>query len=91
MGEIERVVPSGLIEQWAYHLRRQRARAMDMIWLIEQGFSVHDGRDGVPTADASERICREQRVIIEEVTALLDQYDAINLRLPVTPEEDEAC
>ena len=90
MGEIERRVPSGLIEQWAYHLRRQRARAMDTIWLIEQGFSVHDGRDGVPTVDASDRICREQRVVVEEVTALLDQYDAINLRLPTDAAEDGA-
>ncbi|MDO7844641.1 hypothetical protein [Sphingomonas immobilis] len=80
MGEIERSVPSGLIEQWAYHLRRERARAADMIWLIEQGFTIHEGRDGVPTADASARIVREQQEIVDEVTALLDQYDAINLR-----------
>ena len=80
MGEIERLVPSGLIEQWAYHLRRERARAADLIWLIEQGFTLHEGRDGVPVADASERIVREQQAIVDEVTALLDQYDAINLR-----------
>ena len=87
MGEIERVVPSGLIEQWAYHLRRQRARAMDTIWLIEKGFSVHEGRDGVATIDASDRTRREQQAVVDEVTALLDQYDAINLRMPVAEAE----
>jgi hypothetical protein len=80
MGEIERQVPAGLIEQWAAHLRRQRSRAADTIWLIDNGFSVHDGRNGVPTADASARVRKEQASIVEEVTALLDQYDAINLR-----------
>jgi hypothetical protein len=88
MGEIERRVPSGLIEHWAYHLRRQRARAMDTIWLIEQGFSVHEGRDGVATIDASDRVRREQQAVVDEVTALLDQYDAINLRMPVAPVEE---
>jgi hypothetical protein len=88
MGEIERRVPSGLIEHWAYHLRRQRARSMDTIWLIEQGFSVHEGRDGVATIDASDRVRREQQAVVDEVTALLDQYDAINLRMPVAPAEE---
>jgi hypothetical protein len=88
MGEIERLVPSGLIEQWAYHLRRERARAADMIWLIEKGFTLHEGRDGVPTADASARILREQQEIVDEVTALLDQYDAINLRWPVDADNE---
>jgi len=80
MGEIERQVPAGLIEQWAVHLRRQRSRAADTIWLIDNGFSVHDGRNGVATADASARVRKEQAAIVVEVTALLDQYDAINLR-----------
>ena len=80
MGEIERLVPAGLIEQWALHLRRQRSRAMDTLWLIDHGFSVHDGRDGVAIADASARVRAEQQVTIDEVSALLDQYDAINLR-----------
>ena len=80
MGEIERLVPAGLIEQWAVHLRRQRSRAMDMVWLIDNGFTVHDGRNGVPTADASERVRAEQQAVIDEVSALLEQYDAINLR-----------
>lgn len=80
MGEIERLVPAGLIEQWAVHLRRQRSRAMDMVWLIDNGFTVHDGRDGVATANASARVRAEQQTVIDEVSALLDQYDAINLR-----------
>lgn len=79
MGEIERQVPAGLIEQWAVHLRRQRSRAADTIWLLDNGFTVHDGRDGVPTSDASARVRAEQQAIVTEVTALLDQYDAINL------------
>ena len=80
MGEIERLVPSGLVEQWAMHLRRQRSRAMDAIWLIDSGFTVHDGRDGVPTDDATMRFRAEQAEVIAEVTKLIEQYDAINLR-----------
>ena len=86
MGEIERLVPAGLIEQWAVHLRRQRARAMDTIWLIDNGFTVHDGRDGVAVADASGRVRTEQQTVIDEVSALLDQYDAINLRGSQIPD-----
>lgn len=80
MNEIERQVPAGLIEQWAAHLRRQRSRAADTIWLIDNGFTVHDGRDGLATYDASSRVRAEQHAVVTEVTALLDQYDAINLR-----------
>ncbi len=80
MGEIERQVPAGLIEQWAVHLRRQRSRAADTIWLLDNGFTIHDGRDGVATTDASARVRQEQEAIVAEVSALLDQYDAINLR-----------
>ena len=80
MGEIERQVPAGLIEQWAVHLRRQRSRAADTIWLLDNGFTVHDGRDGVPTADATARVRKEQTEIVDDVNALLEQYDAINLR-----------
>ncbi|RYF06140.1 MAG: hypothetical protein EOO77_27330 [Oxalobacteraceae bacterium] len=80
MGEIERQVPAGLIEQWAVHLRRQRSRAADTIWLLDNGFTVHDGRNGVATVEASARVRAEQEVIVAEVSALLDQYDAINLR-----------
>ena len=80
MGEIERLVPSGLVEQWAMHLRRQRSRAMDAIWLIDSGFTIHDGRGGVPTEDATARFRAEQAEVIEEVTRLIEQYDALNLR-----------
>jgi len=80
MGEIERQVPAGLIEQWAVHLRRERSRAADTIWLLDNGFTVHDGRNGVATVEASARVRAEQEVIVAEVSALLDQYDAINLR-----------
>jgi hypothetical protein len=80
MGEIERLVPSGIIEQWVFHLRRQRSRAQDAIWLLDQGWSVHDGRDGVAVSDASDRHRREQETIVEEVNKLLELYDRINLR-----------
>jgi hypothetical protein len=80
MGEIERLVPSGVIEQWVFHLRRQRSRAQDALWLLDQGFTIHDGRDGVPTADASDRWRREQQTVVEEVNRLLELYDRINLR-----------
>lgn len=82
MGELDRLVPSGVIEQWVYHLRRQRSRAMDALWLLEQGFTVHDGRDGIPTADVSDRWRREQQTIVDEVNGLLELYDSINLRAP---------
>ena len=82
MGEIDRLVPSGLIEQWAMHLRRERSRAADALWLIENGFTLHDGRDGVPTADATARHRSELEATVAEVSALLAQYDAINLHRP---------
>jgi hypothetical protein len=80
MGDIERQVPAGLIEQWAVHLRRQRSRAADTIWLLDNGFTIHDGRNCVPTEEATARVRAEQQAVVTEVTALLDQYDAINLR-----------
>jgi hypothetical protein len=79
MNEMKRQVPAGLIEQWAVHLRRQRSRAADTIWLLDNGFTIHDGRDGQPTQDATMRVRAEQQAVVTEVTALLDQYDAINL------------
>lgn len=82
MGEIERLVPSDLIERWAQHLRRQRSRAADALWLIDNGFTVHDGRDGKATADATERVRKEHQAVVDDENALLDQYDAINLRAP---------
>ncbi|KQO07291.1 hypothetical protein ASG20_09730 [Sphingomonas sp. Leaf198] len=79
MGDLDRLVPSGIIEQWVYHLRRQRSRASDAIWLIDQGFTLHDGMDGVPQNDATARWRAEQETVVEEVTALLALYDGINL------------
>jgi hypothetical protein len=79
MGDLDRLVPSGIIEQWVYHLRRQRSRASDAIWLIDQGFTLHDGQDGIPSHDATARWRAEQETVVEEVTALLALYDKINL------------
>lgn len=79
MGEIERSVPAGTIEQWVMHLRRQRSRAWDQIWLIEQGYTVHDGRNGEAFHDATQRVLAEQKTVVEEVTALLRLYDDLNL------------
>ncbi|WP_445193806.1 hypothetical protein ACT009_07995 [Sphingomonas sp. Tas61C01] len=79
MGDLDRLVPAGIIEQWVFHLRRQRSRAQDALWLIEQGYTIHDGRGGVPTGDATARFRREHETVIEEVNALLALYDRINL------------
>lgn len=64
------------------HLRRERSRAADSLWLIDNGFTVHDGRDGVPTADATARRRGELEATVAEIGALLAQYEAINLRRP---------
>lgn len=79
MVDIERLVPSGLIEHWAQYLRLQRSRATDLIWLIDQGFTLHDGKHGIPTADATARHRAEQEEIVAEVDRLIEQYDALNL------------
>jgi hypothetical protein len=79
MGDLDRLVPAGIIEQWVFHLRRQRSRAQDALWLIEQGYTIHDGRGGVPTGDATVRFRREHETVIDEVNALLALYDRINL------------
>lgn len=79
MVDIERLVPSGLIDQWAQHLRQQRSRAMDIIWLIDHGFTIHDGRHGTPTADATARHRAEQQEVVDQVNGLIEQYDALNL------------
>ena len=50
---MKRTVESDIIEQWMTHLRLQRTRARDMVWLIEHGATLHDGRDGVPMNDAT--------------------------------------
>ena len=79
MGDLDRLVPSGIIEQWVYHLRRQRSRAADAIWLLDQGYTLHEGRAGMPLVDFTARWRAEQETVIEEVNALLQLYDNINL------------
>jgi hypothetical protein len=76
---MDRTVPSEIIEQWIVHLRRQRSRALDLIWLIEKGASLHDGRDGVPTSDATARWLREQEQVVIDVDVLLGSYESINV------------
>lgn len=60
-GTMLRQVPSSTIEQWMTHLHLQRARANDMIWLIENGATLHDRREGAPMADATSRRFTEQK------------------------------
>ena len=77
---MDRLVPSETVEQWMTHLRLQRTRARDMIWLIEQGATLHDGRDGGPLHDATQRWLAEQRAGVADVDRLLKLYDDINAR-----------
>lgn len=75
---MDRILSSDIIEQWMTHLRLQRARARDMIWLIEHGATLHDGRDGEPMHDATERWLREQRQVVTDVDRLVELYDGAN-------------
>jgi hypothetical protein len=75
---MDRTIPSDIVEQWMTHLRLQRARARDMIWLIEHGATLHDGRDGQPMADATERWLSEQKTVVREVDRLVGLYDSVN-------------
>lgn len=77
---MDRPVPSETVEQWMTHLRLQRTRARDMIWLIEQGATLHDGRDGEPLHDATRRWLVEQRAVVADVDRLLKLYEEINAR-----------
>lgn len=77
---MDRLVPAGIIEQWMTHLRRQRSRANDMIWLIEQGATLHDGQDGKPLHDATARWLAEQREVVADVDRLEELYKDINER-----------
>lgn len=76
---MERPIPSDIVEQWMTYLRLQRTRARDAIWLIEKGATMHDGRDGVPLHDATDRWLSEQREVVAEVDRLVGLYDALNL------------
>ncbi|MDB5709122.1 MAG: hypothetical protein JWL96_1192 [Sphingomonas bacterium] len=75
---MKRQVPAEMVEQWMTHLRLQRTRARDMIWLIEQGATFHDGREGEPTRDATARWLSEQQAVIADVDRLVGLYDSIN-------------
>lgn len=77
---MDRPVPSETVEQWMTHLRLQRTRANDMIWLIEKGATLHDGQNGAPLHDATQRWLSEQRTVVAEVDRLLALYDGLNLR-----------
>ena len=76
---MDRPVPSDVVEEWMTHLRLQRTRARDMIWLIEKGATLHDGRDGKPMHDATERWLAEQRQVVADVDRLVALYDGINV------------
>ncbi|WP_447728776.1 hypothetical protein [Sphingomonas koreensis] len=75
---MDRPIPSDAVEQWMTHLRLQRTRARDMIWLIEKGATLHDGRNGVPTHDATRRWLTEQQLVVTEVDRLIELYDVLN-------------
>lgn len=75
---MDRPIPSDVVEQWMTHLRLQRTRARDMIWLIEKGATLHDGRDGEPMHDATQRWLEEQKQVVADVDRLVALYDAIN-------------
>jgi hypothetical protein len=75
---MKRQVPAEMVEQWMTHLRLQRTRARDMIWLIEQGATFHDGREGEPTQDATARWLAEQKTVVADVDRLVALYDSIN-------------
>ena len=77
---MDRAIPSDTVEQWMTHLRLQRTRARDLVWLIENGATLHDGRAGEPTTDATQRWLAEQREVIAETDRLLALYENINLR-----------
>jgi len=54
--------------------------AADAVWLIEEGATLHDGREGEPMHDATQRWLNEQREVIAEVDRLVALYDELNTR-----------
>ena len=60
-------------------LRRQTSPAADTIWLLVNVLTFHDGSNGVVTAESSVRIRGEPEVLALKVSAVPNQYDAINL------------
>ena len=75
---MDRPIPSEIVEQWMMHLRLQRSRANDMIWLIEKGATLHDGRNGEPLHDATQRWLSEQRTVVADVDRLEVLYNSLN-------------
>ena len=75
---MDRIVPVGIVEQWMAHVRLQRNRALDTIWLIEQGLTLHEGRAGEPLNDATARWLAEQKQVVADVDHLLSLYQSIN-------------
>ena len=75
---MDRPIPSSIVEQWMTHLRLQRTRARDTIWLIEKGATLHDGHNGEPMHDATARWLAEQKQVVADVDRLVGLYDAIN-------------
>jgi len=88
---MDRPIPSDIVEQWMTHLRLQRTRARDMVWLIEGGATLHDGRAGEPMTDATQRWLNEQREVIGETDRLLALYEGINQRDPETDRTARAA
>jgi hypothetical protein len=76
---MDRILSHDTIEEWMTHLRLQRTRARDMIWLIEHGATLHDGRDGTPMHDATERWLSEQQQVVADVDRLVGLYDSANI------------
>jgi hypothetical protein len=64
------------------HLRLQRTRARDAVWLIEGGATLHDDRDGEPMHDATQRWLMSSERVVAEVDRLVRLYDELN----ATPE-----
>jgi hypothetical protein len=76
---MNRSIPSDTVEQWMTHLRLQRTRARDMVWLIERGATLHDGQEGAVMTDATQRWLSEQKDVIAETDRLLELYESINV------------
>ena len=75
---MDRLIASETVEQWMTHLRLQRTRARDMVWLIEHGATLHDGHKGEPMEDATQRWLNEQKTVISDVDRLVALYDGAN-------------
>jgi hypothetical protein len=77
---MNRSIPSDTVEEWMTHLRLQRSRANDMIWLIEKGATLQGGHNGEALHDATGRWLDEQRAVVAEVDRLVALYDDLNAR-----------